>query len=61
MVECGGLENRLPLRGYEGSNPSSSAMSVLESSVSGGSFYISRRASLFSDGFKVSEFPAALL
>ena len=25
MVECGGLENRLPLRGYEGSNPSSSA------------------------------------
>ena len=25
VVECGGLENRLPLRGYEGSNPSSSA------------------------------------
>ena len=26
VVECGGLENRLPFRGYEGSNPSSSAI-----------------------------------
>ena len=41
MVECGGLENRLPFRGYEGSNPSSSAIGKTDPQP-WGSFHVRR-------------------
>ena len=47
VVECGGLENRLPgVPGYEGSNPSSSASLFSQRALCGSFFFMDRKDSV---------------